>query len=61
MAKANGVAVRPSPTEVGPVSNAAAEDIAASAPYTATVRIVGTADLLMHRWNCEAVAEKDVA
>lgn len=27
-------------------------------PYVAEVTIEGTADILFHRWNCEAVAEK---
>ncbi len=46
------------PTAVGPVSNDAKSDIELQAPYTATVRIRGTADILFHRWSCEAVAEK---
>lgn len=27
-------------------------------PYIATVKIAGVADLLMHRWNCEAIEAK---
>jgi hypothetical protein len=42
-------------------TNGAAETIAISEPYIANVSIVGTADLLFHRWNCEAVAEKAAA
>jgi hypothetical protein len=53
----NGVAV----AAVGPVTNGAANTIAEGEPYTATVRIKGTADILFHRWNCEAVAEKGKA
>lgn len=43
---------------VGEVSNGAAATLAIGEPWTATVRIEGTADLLFHRWNCEAVKEK---
>lgn len=57
MAGKNGVAV----AERGPVSNGAEQLISDLAPYTATVRIRGVADLLFHRWNCEAVAEKAAA
>jgi hypothetical protein len=32
--------------------------IAEGEPYTVTVEITGSADLLFHRWNCEAVEEK---
>lgn len=46
---------------IAPVTNDAAEDIVASAPYVATVRIEGTAALLFHRWSNEAVAEKAAA
>lgn len=46
---------------VGPVTNGAAADIDLSTPYTAAVTIRGTADILFHAWNCEAVAEKAVA
>lgn len=42
-------------------TNGAAEDIQFGEPYTATVRITGVADLLFHRWNVEAVAEKAAA
>lgn len=45
-------------TAVGPVTNGAKDIIAMSEPYTANVRLTGVADLLFHRWNCEAVAEK---
>lgn len=39
-------------------TNGAEEDIAHGEPYTALVVVEGTADLLFHRWNCEAVEEK---
>ena len=46
-------------TAIGPeVTNGAATIIKDGTPYQATVTIVGTADLLLHRWNCEAVEEK---
>ena len=44
--------------EIGPVSNGGAHDIAMTQPYAAKVVIEGTAPLLFHRWNVEAVAEK---
>jgi hypothetical protein len=39
-------------------TNGAAKVIEMSVPYTAQVKIVGTADMLLHRWNAEAVDEK---
>ena len=39
-------------------TNGGADAIESGIPYVATVRIVGTADMLFHRWNCEAVEEK---
>jgi hypothetical protein len=46
-------------TAIGPeVTNGAAALIDLSAPYLVRVRIVGVADLLFHRWNCEAVEAK---
>jgi hypothetical protein len=39
-------------------TNGAKEEIEYGVPYTATFTLKGTADLLFHRWNCEAVAEK---
>lgn len=54
MAGRNGTA-----TAIGPeASNGAEEAIASGQPYIVRVHIVGTADLLFHRWNCEAVEEK---
>lgn len=49
------------PTYVGPVSNNGETDILVGAPYVATIRIQGTAALLFHAWNNEAVAEKAAA
>lgn len=40
------------------VTNGAKEVIDYSLPYTVSVTIQGSADLLFHRWNNEAVAEK---
>jgi hypothetical protein len=54
-ANGNGQAV----TSVGPDrTNGAAEAIEFSQPYVVNVTIEGVADLLFHRWNCEAVAAK---
>lgn len=41
--------------------NAANVDVVANAPYIANVKIVGTSDLLFHRWQDVAVAEKAAA
>lgn len=46
---------------IGPVTNDAAEMIAATVPYTAHCTIVGTSTILFHRWSNEAVAEKAAA
>ena len=46
------------PIEVGEVSDKGNPDIEQCEPYTVTVTIKGVADILFHRWNCEAVAEK---
>jgi hypothetical protein len=42
-------------------SNGAAAVISASEPYTVGVRLVGTSDLLFHRWNAESVDERSRA
>lgn len=42
-------------------TNGGATAIDAGVPFVATFRIRGVSDLLFHRWNCEAVAEKAVA
>ena len=43
------------------VTNGAEAVLSATLPYQATITIEGSADLLFHRWNCEAVAEKSKA
>lgn len=60
------VATKPSAngrlTKVGPgPTNGAEPDIDLGQPYTVRVTVKGTADVLFHRWNCEAVAEKAAA
>ncbi len=46
-------------TVVGPEpTNGAIETLEMSQPYAVDVTLTGTADILFHRWNCEAVAEK---
>lgn len=46
-------------TAIGPeVTNGALDTIEASCPYIARTNLVGIADLLFHRWNCESVAAK---
>lgn len=39
-------------------TNGGADAIKAGEPYIVTVQITGSADLLFHRWNAEAVDEK---
>lgn len=48
-------------TCIGDASNGGKSSIENEIPYVAEVTIKGTADLLFHRWNCEAVAEKAAA
>jgi hypothetical protein len=48
-------------TEVSNFSNGAASIIDASQPYRVSFTLTGTSDLLMHRWNNEAVDEKAAA
>jgi len=49
-------------TEIGPeVTNGGAETIETSIPYRVEVTIKGDADILFHRWNCEAVEAKSKA
>lgn len=44
---------------VGPAAtNGALTTIEASMPYRVEVNLRGDSDMLFHRWNCEAVAEK---
>lgn len=42
-------------------ANSAAGEIALSEPWSCSVEVTGSADLLFHRWNNEAVAEKAAA
>lgn len=51
---ANGHDIR----ELQPVTNDAARTIELTAPYVVEAVIEGSCPLLMHRWSCEAVAEK---
>lgn len=49
-------------TAIGPdITNAAKEIIETGVPYGVQARIRGVADLLFHRWNCEAVEAKGKA
>lgn len=53
----------PRMTQAGPVGtngigNGAEETINFSLPYTVEVTIEGVADLLFHRWDCDAVESK---
>lgn len=49
------------PNALGSPTNDAALDVETEVPYIATIRIVGTATILFHRWSNEAVAEKAAA
>lgn len=42
-------------------TNGAAPLVNIETPYIATITLTGIVDLLFHRWNCEAVAEKAAA
>jgi hypothetical protein len=44
--------------ELSTATNGGKKAISASEPYSVLVTIQGSADLLFHRWNCEAVDEK---
>jgi hypothetical protein len=46
---------------IGDASNGAKEQVSLSEPWIVGVEITGAADLLFHRWNNEAVAEKAAA
>jgi hypothetical protein len=48
-------------TALAPVNNDAADEVAATEPYTVKVTIRGNSALLFHRWSNEAVAEKAAA
>lgn len=45
-------------TSIGEPTNGAQEAIETGLPFIAHVTIEGTADLLLHAWNVEAIAEK---
>lgn len=45
-------------TAVGPVGKGAESFIEMTAPYVARLELTGTADIIFHRWDIEAVAEK---
>lgn len=47
--------------EIASLTNGAANVVAYSEPYVAAVQITGTAPLLFHRWNNEAVDAKSKA
>lgn len=47
--------------EVGSPSNGGKQVVEAGIPYIAHATITGSADLLFHSWNCEAVEEKSKA
>jgi len=55
------MATNPQVSVLEPASNGAKEQIEYGIPYVAEVTIEGTAPLLLHRWNTEAVAEKGAA
>lgn len=45
-------------TAIGPVSNGGETDIQTLMPYSIHASIVGTSDILFHRWNVEGIKEK---
>jgi len=45
-------------TEISATSNDGKAVIAMSEPYVATAKVESVSDLLFHRWNCDAIAEK---
>src|SRR5436190_5475287 len=51
------------PTAIGGAvpTNGAEKQIEMEIPYAVEIGIQGTADILFHRWNCEAVEEKSKA
>ncbi len=48
-------------TEISNVTNGAKKAIDIEIPYVSEITIQGSADLLFHRWNCDAIAEKAAA
>lgn len=49
------------PVAVSEGTNSAASFIETTIPYVARLQITGTADMLFHRWNVEAIEEKSGA
>lgn len=47
--------------EISEPTNGGKEAVETGLPYTVHVKIVGSADLLLHAWNCEAIDEKAAA
>lgn len=54
----NGDTLTDEGTALDPVSNSAEFTVAMHEPYVVTVGIEGTASILFHRWQCEAVEAK---
>lgn len=48
-------------TNIANATNGAEEIIGFNAPWSCSIEITGSADMLFHRWNDEAVAEKAAA
>lgn len=48
-------------TSIGELTNGAQDIIETNIPYIVHVTITGSADLLLHAWNCEAVEAKSSA
>lgn len=44
--------------DISQASNAGGEVFSASEPFTVSIQATGAADLLFHRWNCDAVEAK---
>jgi len=62
MTPATGSVARSEVIAIGPeVTNSGKTAIEYAIPYVASVRIVGVADLIFHRWQCEAVETKSRA
>jgi hypothetical protein len=45
-------------TAVGEATNGGAAFIAMAVPYQVRVEVTGVADIILHRWNCEAIERK---
>jgi hypothetical protein len=48
-------------TSISEPTNGALATIETEIPYIAHIKIVGTADLLLHAWSCESVEAKGKA